>query len=77
MVPNWIDGALKKATAIIPEFRYDHLSEFLFDLSTPNPVFLRWQQSLPLIEQNPLQVWKGLCLISFLANILLLYCLVR
>ncbi|MGR9086251.1 MAG: protein kinase domain-containing protein [Gammaproteobacteria bacterium] len=77
MVPIWIDGALKKATSIAPEYRYDHLSEFLFDLSTPNPLFLRGQESVPLIEQNPLQFWKGLCLISFIANIVMVYCLMR
>jgi hypothetical protein len=33
MVPAWIDGALKKATSISPQGRYDELSEFLYDLN--------------------------------------------
>ncbi len=60
MVPIWIDGALKKATAITPQFRYDDLSEFLHDLSTPNPKFLSAEEAIPLIQRNPLLFWKGL-----------------
>jgi len=77
MVPVWIDGALKKATAIVPEFRYDHLSEFLYDLSTPNPAFLRGEHAVPLLQRNPLLVWRSLFLLSLLANIVSVYFLVR
>ncbi|MGZ8097037.1 MAG: protein kinase domain-containing protein [Methylosarcina sp.] len=77
MVPAWIDGALKKATAITPEFRYDHLSEFLYDLSVPNPAFLRGEQATPLLERNPLLVWKSLFILSVLANIVSIYFLLR
>lgn len=77
MVPIWIDGALKKATAIVPEFRYDHLSEFLYDLSTPNSAFLSGEQAVPLLQRNPMLVWRSLLLLSLLANIVLVYFLVR
>jgi serine/threonine protein kinase len=75
MVPIWIDGALKKATAIIPQFRYDDLSEFLYDLSTPNPKFLSAKEAIPLIERNPLLFWKGLSIILLITNLVLLYLL--
>ncbi len=58
MVPIWIDGALKKATHIVPQFRYDEISEFIHDLSTPNAQFLKAQDKIPLIERNPLIFWK-------------------
>jgi len=73
MVPQWIDGALKKATAIAPQARYEALSEFTYDLSTPNPEFLKSTDTLPLIERNPLMFWKSLSLLLFLTNLLLLY----
>jgi serine/threonine protein phosphatase PrpC len=76
MVPIWIDGALKKATSIIPQFRYDDLSEFLYDLSTPNPKFLSAEESIPLIERNPLLFWKGLSVLLLIANLVLMYFLV-
>jgi len=76
MVPIWIDGALKKATAITPQFRYDDLSEFLYDLSTPNPKFLSTEEAIPLIQRNPLLFWKALSAILLLTNLVLLYLLV-
>ncbi len=77
MVPIWIDGALRKATAINPQLRYDALSEFLYDLSTPNPQFLGSEEQLPLAQRNPLAFWKGLTALSILANLILLYLLSR
>lgn len=77
MVPLWIDGALKKATAINPQMRYDTLSEFIYDLSNPNPKFLTAQETIPLIEQNPLLFWKCLSILLLVANLVLLYWLMR
>ncbi len=71
MVPIWLDGALKKTTAINPQLRYDDLSEFIYDLSHPHPAFLNARQ--PLLERNPLWFWRGLSLLSLLANLILLY----
>lgn len=74
MVPIWIDGALKQATSINPLERYDEISEFIHDLSTPNPLFLKeGERGMPLIERNPLIFWKILAGIQLLANLVLLY----
>lgn len=73
MVPVWIDGALKKATSITPHVRYETLSEFVYDLSTPNAEFLKSADSLPLIERNPLIFWKTVSGLLLLSNLLLLY----
>jgi len=77
MVPIWIDGALKKATSLNPELRYDDLSEFLHDLSTPNPKFLTAEERIPLIDRNPLMFWKSLTVLMLLTNFILLYLLVK
>jgi len=77
MVPLWIDGALKKATSIQHEFRYDDLPEFLYDLSTPNPKFLTAEEALPLMQRNPLLVWKTLTFILFVTNLAALYFLLK
>ncbi len=76
MVPVWMDGALRKATAINPQHRYDTLSEFLYDLSTPNPFFLKGEQFVPLIQRNPLYFWKSLSALLLISNLILLYYLV-
>ncbi|MDT4288465.1 bifunctional protein-serine/threonine kinase/phosphatase [Methylomonas sp. MO1] len=77
MVPIWIDGALQKATMISPRFRYDELSEFLHDLSTPNPQFLKAEDKIPLIERNPLLFWKSTTALFFLISVVLLFLLSR
>lgn len=77
MVPIWIDGALKKVTSLNPELRYDDLSEFLHDLSTPNPKFLTAEERIPVIQRNPLMFWKSLTALMLLTNLILLYLLVK
>ncbi len=77
MVPIWIDGALKKATAIYPESRYEELSEFLYDLSNPNAIYLNEMDTIPLMERHPLQFWKVLSGLLLLLNTILLYLLLR
>lgn len=77
MVPAWIDGALRKATALSPQVRYDELSEFLHDLTTPNPKFLTPEDRIPLIQRNPLAFWKSMTGLLLLTNLILLYLLSR
>lgn len=71
LVPNWIDGALKKATAFDPQLRYQHLSEFLFDLSTPNVRFSKIE-NLPLMQRSPTTFWKTLSALLLLCNLCLM-----
>ncbi len=73
MVPIWIDGALKRATSIAPQARYDEISEFIHDLSKPNPDFLKESQQIPIIERNPLLFWKLVSSLLFFSNLILLY----
>ncbi|MDM8559741.1 bifunctional protein-serine/threonine kinase/phosphatase [Candidatus Parabeggiatoa sp. HSG14] len=64
-LPVWVDCALKKAVHPSPSRRYESLSEFLYDLSHPNP--------FPLRERNPVAFWRGTTVIMFIFNMLLLY----
>jgi serine/threonine protein kinase/serine/threonine protein phosphatase PrpC len=56
-IPAWIDGALRKAVHPDPGQRYGELSEFMFDLRHPNKRFMDSSRG-PLIERNPLLLWK-------------------
>ncbi|HIL91773.1 MAG TPA: serine/threonine protein kinase, partial [Cycloclasticus sp.] len=71
-VPIWVDGALKKVLAKNSQHRYEEISEFLHDLAKPNKDFIETAH-VPLIERNPLGFWKGVAIISLLANIALLF----
>lgn len=70
-IPNWVDEALRKATQINPNKRYEDISEFVYDLSHPNPSFIRHTLP-PLIERNPLRFWKSLSAILTILCLILL-----
>lgn len=72
-IPAWIDGALRKAVHPNPLKRYEELSEFLFDLRHPNSEFLNKGRP-PLLESNPVAVWRG---ISFILAIIIVMLLIR
>ncbi len=76
MVPIWIDGAIKKALSMDIKQRHEDVFEFLYDLKNPNPRFLN-NSTIPLIERNPLLVWKCISAISLIINFILLYYLVK
>jgi serine/threonine protein kinase len=58
-LPPWIDDAIKKAVHVDPLKRYAEVSEFVYDLNSPNTAFLK-RTKPPLIERNPLAFWQGL-----------------
>jgi len=70
-VPVWMDGALEKAVHPNPEKRYERFSEFLRDLSKPNPNMMKTHA--PLIERNPIGFWKGLAIIMLCLNLFLIW----
>lgn len=76
MLPIWMDGALKKATAINPKLRYGTLSEFFYDLTHRNPTFSNSEKFVPLIERNALLFWKMVTLFLFLTNLITLHQLI-
>ncbi len=70
-LPIWVDKTLEKALSLDPDKRYSELSEFIYDLSHPNPEFIQYDRQ-PLLERNPLMFWKVLALFSLLGNLALL-----
>ena len=75
MVPLWIDGALKKATMIDSQLRYEQLTEFTRDLSKPNPQFLTVDNHMPLLQKKPIVFWKSISALLLLSNFILMYLL--
>ncbi len=68
MIPLWMDGAIHKAVKKDQRLRYDTFSEFMFDLTHPNPSFMKY--SAPLLESNPTLFWKLTSGILLLGNII-------
>lgn len=68
-IPVWIDGALHKALALMPNERYEVLSEFLYDLKHPNRYFLKPVHS-SLLDKNPVRFWQAVSAMLFLCLLL-------
>ena len=71
-IPLWVDGAIRKALHKNAANRYSETTEFIHDLAYPNKKFMKSEQT-PLIESNPIIVWKSLALFSLIANLLQLF----
>ena len=65
MVPNWMDGALETALAPTPDQRHSAMSEFIFELQTPNKKYSS-KHVRPLLQRNPLRFWQGLAALQTL-----------
>lgn len=72
MIPTWMDRCLEKSIYPDANLRYDTLSEFVHDLSHPNPDFMK-DQHRPMLEKNPMEFWRLLALAMVLSNLVLVY----
>jgi len=70
-IPEWVDGALKRAVHPLPLKRYEVVSEFIYDFRNPNPAF-SGTRTVPLAERDPLLFWKTVSLILVFVVIYLL-----
>jgi len=75
MVPLWLDGALEKAVRCDQRMRYDTFSEFIHDLTHPNESFMK--QNIPLLEKDPIKVWKFVATMLLLSNIVFAFLLLN
>lgn len=69
-IPVWVDEALRRAVHLDYARRYETSSEFIYDLSHPNPSFEKVVH-VPLLESNPIRFWQLICLLLLLGNVLL------
>lgn len=75
MIPVWLDKALEKSVRANPDSRYEVLSEFILDICKPNEYFMKESPS-PLIDRNPVLLWRSLSIALIILNVFLLYLLV-
>jgi serine/threonine protein phosphatase PrpC len=74
--PHWLENVLLKAVARDPAVRFETAEEFLLALdrgaSRPLPAPAR----MPLVERDPLLLWRMAAIFSIVFNLLLLYLLI-
>ncbi|PKM04774.1 MAG: protein kinase [Gammaproteobacteria bacterium HGW-Gammaproteobacteria-6] len=66
-LPAWLDDCLLKAVAIDPAQRYETAEEWQLALEQGDRLPPAWQ---PLIEREPLLVWRSVALIALAFNLL-------
>lgn len=75
-LPLWLDECLKRAVAVNPEERFETAEEWLLIIERGEREAIS-SRAKPLLEREPLKVWRGLALFSLLLNLLLLVLLMR
>jgi serine/threonine protein kinase len=75
-IPVWIDAALAQAVQKNPALRTEVLSALVENLRKPNPE-LAAEGFVPLMQRDPVTVWRTIALLLALLNIVLLYFLSR
>ena len=71
-VPDWLDAAIARAVAIDPQQRYAELSEFVYDLSHPNPALVGPDRR-PILVRRPERLWQAISLLLLAALALALW----
>jgi protein phosphatase len=75
-IPSWLSDVLRKACAPDPHQRYPHAADFAVALSQPGQP-RTGQRKPPLLKRIRPEHWKALFVISLLANLLLLFAVLR
>lgn len=75
-LPNWVDDSLNRALNTEPKQRYETAEEWLLTLEQAERKSLS-SRPRPLLEREPLLVWRSVALFSLLLNLALLIGLLR
>lgn len=75
-LPQWLDEMLKRAVAADPAQRFETAEEWLLTLEQGERLTAGTTR-LPLLEREPLKVWRCLALLSLLLNLILLVWLAK
>ena len=75
-LPNWIDESLSRAVNADPKQRYETAEEWLLALEQGERQSLS-SRPRPLLEREPVKVWRSVALVSLLVNLILLVLLLK
>ena len=75
-LPAWLDEVLNRAVAAAPAQRFETAEEWLLALESGERQSLN-NRPRPLLEREPLLVWRSVALVSLLLNLLLAFLLLK
>lgn len=70
-IPNWLDAIIMRAIAVDKEQRYQHYSEFFYELKDPENVKPFFRENASFIERSPVLFYKTAFILMLLLNIIL------
>jgi serine/threonine protein phosphatase PrpC len=76
-IPAWVENLLLKAVALDPAQRFETAEEFLLALERGASRPVAAPARMPLVERNPLRLWKIVAALSLVFNLVLLMLLLR
>jgi len=71
-IPKWFEAIIMRSIAVDTTLRYTHYSQMMFELKNPEKVKPFFRKDTPLLERNPLLVFKTLFYSSLILNFILL-----
>ena len=75
-LPEWIAHSLERGVAADPEQRFETAEEWLLQLEQGERQSLNIRPR-PLLEREPLKVWRGVALVSLVINLVLMFLLLH
>ncbi len=75
-LPSWLEESLSRAVAVDPRQRFETAEQWLLELEQGEQRSASLQPR-PLLEREPLKVWRGMALLSLLLNLLLVVLLMK
>jgi len=71
-IPKWFEAIIMRSIAVDTMLRYTHYSQMMFEIKNPEKVKPFFRKDTPLLERNPLLVFKTLFYSSLILNFTLL-----
>lgn len=75
-LPQWLEESLERGVCAQPQQRYETAEQWLLALEQGERRSLH-SRPRPLLEREPLKVWRGLALAALLLNLVLLWLVLR
>jgi len=71
-IPDWLDSVILRSIAIDKSQRYQHYSEFYYELKYPQKVKPFFNKNLSIIERSPVKFYKSAFILMSIINFILL-----
>jgi serine/threonine protein phosphatase PrpC len=72
-IPTWLDSVILRSIALEKDKRYQHYSEMLYEVQSPQNVKAFFPENSSIIERSPVLFYRSAFTLMFIINIVLLF----